>query len=48
LAIAIMAVATWLMVRVASRVYLGGITQATRSVGWRQAFRGGKEYATGN
>jgi ABC-2 type transport system permease protein len=47
LSIALMAAATLVMVRVASRVYLGGITQATRTVGWRQAFRGGKEYAVG-
>lgn len=45
LALGMMALATLVMVRVASRVYLGGITQATRSVGWRQAFRGGKEFA---
>lgn len=45
LAIAVMVVSTVLMVVVAARVYLGGITQATRTVGWRQAFRGGREFA---
>lgn len=47
LAIAIMAVSTVLMVVVAARVYLGGITQATRTVGWRQAFKGGREFTRG-
>lgn len=40
-AVVVMVVSTAVMMNVASRVYLGGITQATRSVGWRQAFRGG-------
>ncbi len=47
LSIGIMVVATVLMVMIASRVYLGGITQATRTVGWRQAFRGGREFVAG-
>lgn len=47
LAIAIMVAATVLMVAFASRVYLGGITQATRTLGWRQAFRGGREFVAG-
>ena len=43
LATALMVAATALVVRVGARIYLGGITQATRQVGWRQAFRGGKD-----
>jgi ABC-2 type transport system permease protein len=43
LATALMVGATWVTVRIGARVYLGGITQATRHVGWRQAFRGGKD-----
>jgi ABC-2 type transport system permease protein len=45
-ALALMVVSTFAMVRLAARVYLGGITQATRKVGWRQAFRGGKDLAS--
>jgi ABC-2 type transport system permease protein len=48
LAIAIMVVATAFMVAIASRVYLGGITQATRTLGWRQAFRSGREFVAGS
>jgi ABC-2 type transport system permease protein len=43
LATALTVAATWAMVRIGARVYLGGITQATRRVSWRQAFRGGKD-----
>jgi ABC-2 type transport system permease protein len=43
LATALMVGATWVTVRIGARVYLGGITQATRHVSWRQAFRGGKD-----
>jgi ABC-2 type transport system permease protein len=43
LATALMVAATWAVVRIGARVYLGGITQATRHVSWRQAFRGGKD-----
>ncbi len=43
LATALMVAATVLVVRVGARVYLGGITQATRRVGWRQALRGGSD-----
>ncbi len=43
LATALMVAATWVTVRIGARVYLGGITQATRRVSWRQAFRGGKD-----
>lgn len=46
-AVAIMLVSILVMIRVAARVYLGGITQATRSVGWRQAFRSGVDHSTG-
>jgi ABC-2 type transport system permease protein len=44
-AVAIMLASIFVMIRVAARVYLGGITQATRSVGWRQAFRSGVDHA---
>lgn len=47
LSMVLMAVATALTMRLAARVYLGGITQATRSVGWRQAFRGGTDFQSG-
>ena len=43
LATALMVVATTLVVRVGARIYLGGITQATRQVSWRQAFRSGSD-----
>jgi len=46
LATALMIVATGLVVRVGARIYLGGITQATRQVSWRQAFRSGKDLVT--
>lgn len=46
LGIGLMILATVIMVRFASRIYLGGITQATRRVGWRQAFRGGADLAS--
>ncbi|MEA1904165.1 MAG: ABC transporter permease [Actinomycetota bacterium] len=46
LSIAMMVLATGLMVRFAARVYLGGITQTTRRVGWRQAFKGGTDLAS--
>ncbi len=45
LAVVLMVVFTLVMARFSARVYLGGITQATRSVGWRQAFRGGGDFA---
>jgi len=35
--------ATVVAVRVASKVYLGGITQASQRVSWRQAFKGGED-----
>ena len=43
LATALMIAATVLVVRIGARIYLGGITQATRRVSWRQAFRGGSD-----
>jgi ABC-2 type transport system permease protein len=43
MAIGLMILATVAMVRFAARVYLGGITQATRRVSWRQAFTGGRD-----
>ncbi len=45
LATTLMVAATWTIVRIGARVYLGGITQATRRVSWRQAFRGGNDLA---
>lgn len=41
LSVALMAAVAYGMVRLAGRIYLGGVTQATRSVGWREAFRAG-------
>jgi ABC-2 type transport system permease protein len=46
LAVALTIVTTLAVVILAGRVYLGGITQATRKVGWRQAFRGGRDLAS--
>ncbi len=46
LATALMILATTLVVRVGARIYLGGITQATRQVSWRQAFRSGSDLAS--
>ena len=43
LATLLMIVATVAVVRAGARVYLGGITQATRRVSWGQAFRGGSD-----
>ena len=40
-AIVLTIASTILVVRLSGRVYLGGITHATRRVGWKQAFRGG-------
>lgn len=42
-AITLMVLTTIVVIRLAGRVYLGGITQATRKVGWKQAFRGGTD-----
>lgn len=47
LATLLMIVATVAVVRAGARVYLGGITQATRRVSWRQAFRGGSDLVSG-
>lgn len=43
--VGLMMVSTVVMIRFAGRVYVGGISQATRQVGWRQAFRGGEDLA---
>ena len=43
LAIVLTLVFTLVVVRISARVYLGGITQASRRVNWRQAFRGGED-----
>ena len=43
LATALMIVATAVVVRLGARIYLGGITQATRNVSWRQALRSGRD-----
>jgi ABC-2 type transport system permease protein len=43
LATALMIAATTVVVRVGARIYLGGITQATRQVSWRQALRSGRD-----
>ena len=41
-----MVAATALVVRLGAQIYLGGITQTTRQVGWRQAFRSGSDLAS--
>lgn len=46
LAMGLMVFATLAMMRFAAGVYMGGITQATRKVGWLQAFRSGRDIAT--
>lgn len=43
LATALMIAATTVVVRIAARIYLGGITQATRQVNWKQALRSGRD-----
>jgi ABC-2 type transport system ATP-binding protein len=43
LSLALMIVVAYGMVRLAGRIYLGGVTQATRSVGWREALRAGRD-----
>jgi ABC-2 type transport system permease protein len=45
LAVVMMLVATLAMMRFGAGVYLGGITQATRKVGWLEALRGGRDIA---
>lgn len=44
-AVTLMAVTTAIVMRFSARVYIGGMTQATRQVGWLQAFRGGADLA---
>ncbi len=46
-AVAVMLTAIFVMFRLAARVYLGGLTQATRSLGWREAFRSGRDFDLG-
>ncbi len=46
-AVAVMLAAIFVMFRLAARVYLGGLTQATRSLGWREAFRSGRDFDLG-
>lgn len=43
LSLGLMAAMAYGMVRLAGRIYLGGVTQATRSVGWREALRAGRD-----
>lgn len=39
----IVAVTVWLVVRLAARIYAGGVSQSTKTVGWREAFRSGSD-----
>lgn len=39
----LVAVSTWFVVRLAARIYAGGVTQSSRSLGWREAFRAGND-----
>ncbi len=39
----LVAVAIWFVVRLAARIYAGGVSQSTRSLGWREAFRAGSD-----
>ena len=48
IAIGLMLVSIVGMVRLSARIYIGGITQATRRVSWRQALRGGKDLGSGS
>ena len=33
----------WVVVRLAARIYAGGVSQSTKSLGWREAFRAGSD-----
>lgn len=35
--------AIWFVVRLSARIYAGGVSQSTRSLGWREAFRAGSD-----
>lgn len=37
------ALTVWLVVRLAARIYAGGVSQSTKTVGWREAFRSGSD-----
>ncbi len=39
----VVAATVWLVVRLAARIYAGGVTQSTKTVGWREAFRSGSD-----
>jgi ABC-2 type transport system permease protein len=43
LSLAIMVMAGIVMIRIAGRVYVGGVARATARVGWREAFRTGSD-----
>ena len=46
-ALAIMAVAIYGMLRLAGWIYTGGVARATQKLGWREAFRAGRELRSG-
>jgi ABC-2 type transport system permease protein len=35
--------AIWMVVRLAARIYAGGVSQSSRTLGWREAFRAGSD-----
>jgi ABC-2 type transport system permease protein len=43
LALGIMILAGLIMIRIAGRIYVGGVARATSRVGWREAFRTGSD-----
>ena len=42
-ALGVMVLAGWAMIRLAGRIYVGGVARATAKLGWREAFRTGAE-----
>lgn len=39
----LVAFSVWLVVRLAARIYAGGVSESTKTVGWREAFRAGSD-----
>jgi ABC-2 type transport system permease protein len=39
----VVAAAIWMVVRLAARIYAGGVSQSSRTLGWREAFRAGSD-----
>ncbi len=42
-AAALVAASVWVVVQLAARIYAGGVSQSTRTLGWREAFRAGSD-----